>query len=162
MDTTFERKYFDREGTVEWFTPVHIVKSLGEFDLDPCTSELRPFDIAKENCTIEKDGLKQVWGGRVWCNPPYGKETGKWLEKLFDHGNGIALIFARVETKMFFDYVWNRADAVIFLKGRLKFINTKGLTSNSAGAPSCLIAYGKENVEALENSGLKGKIIKLR
>ncbi len=40
-------------------------------------------------------------------NPPYGEQTERWLAKLAKHGNGIALVYARTETKMFFDSVWN-------------------------------------------------------
>ena len=87
----------------EWLTPPHILQALGEFDLDPCAPIVRPWETAKNHFTINDDGLKQKWFGRVWCNPPYGLEAAIWLNKLAEHGNGIALIFARTETKMFFD-----------------------------------------------------------
>lgn len=161
MDTTFERKFLNKEGTVEWFTPPEIVNSLGKFDLDPCTSNLCPFSFADKRFTINEDGLIQQWVGRIWCNPPYGKESKLWLEKLSIHGDGIALIFARTETKAFFDYIWDKADAILFFKGRIKFFDIEGKQTQSAGAPSCLVAYGKNNVKALENSGLKGKIVYL-
>lgn len=70
-----------------------------------------------------------------------------------------ALTFARTETKMFFDMVWDRADAVLFLKGRIRFYHVDGTMGGSAGAPSVLIAYGKNNIESLVNSGLIGKLI---
>jgi len=162
MDTTFERKYKDKEGTVEWFTPPEITQSLGYFDLDPCTRTDAPFSHAKNIFTLQDNGLNQIWEGRVWCNPPYGaKETPKWLEKLSEHGDGVALIFARTETKMFFNYIWERADAVMFIKGRVKFYTPEGKQGQPAGAPSCLVAYGSKNVMSLENSNIKGKIIYL-
>ena len=84
------------------------------------------------------------------------------MEKLAKHGNGIALIFARTETKMFFNYVWDTADSILFLKGRVTFLQPCGNVGRfTAGAPSCLIAYGKENTNYLKNSNLKGKFIKL-
>jgi hypothetical protein len=46
----------------------------------------------------------------VWLNPPYGTSTARWLARMAEHGNGIVLIYARVETRMFFDYIWDRAD----------------------------------------------------
>ena len=93
----------------EWFTPPGIIGSLGEFDLDPCTSVDRPWDTARHHYSLLDDGLAQEWEGRVWCNPPYGRETGKWLNRCAAHGNAIALIFARTETKMFFNEVWDKA-----------------------------------------------------
>lgn len=149
-------------GTDVWLTPPAIIKALGEFDLDPCASLDRPWNTARQHYTIEDDGLKQDWVGRVWCNPPYGKAMNPFLEKMVSHGNGIVLIFARTETKAFFDYVWDKADAILFIKGRLKFHTPDGLQGGTAGSPSVLIAYGAENVKALENSGIAGKIVYLR
>lgn len=145
----------------EWLTPPNIIKALGDFDLDPCSPINRPWDTAKNHFTIEDDGLSKNWDyQRVWCNPPYGLEAKLWLSKLSDHGNGIALIFARTETKMFFDYVWNNADALLFIEGRLFFHHVDGKKAKAnAGAPSVLIAYGLNNVEALKQSGINGKLI---
>jgi hypothetical protein len=148
-------------GTDVWLTPPSILKALGEFDLDPCSSLNRPWDTAKNHYTVEDDGILQPWYGRVWCNPPYGKGMNPFLQKMVQHGNGIVLIFARTETKAFFDYVWNRADAILFLKGRLKFHYPDGAQGGTAGSPSVLIAYGAENVKALEQSGLDGRIVYL-
>lgn len=73
------------------------------------------------------------------------------------------MIFARTETRMFFRQVWNRADAVFFFEGRLHFHHADGARAKAnAGAPSCLVAYGQENVAAIERSGLKGKLVQLK
>ena len=139
----------------EWLTPPEIIKSLGEFDLDPCAPINRPWDMANSHYTIEDNGLVQPWFGRVWLNPPYGLEAAKWLDRLADHGNGIALIFARTETRMFFDHVWGRADAVLFIEGRLHFHHVDGSRAKAnSGAPSCLVAYGENNASRLIESGL--------
>ncbi|MDV7395412.1 DNA N-6-adenine-methyltransferase, partial [Arthrospira platensis SPKY1] len=108
------------------------------------------------------NGLVQEWHGRVWCNPPYGNQTNVWLKKCASHGNAVALVFARTETKMFFESIWDKADAVLFIKGRLKFFHVTGVEGSSAGAPSVLVAYGKENVLSLGHSNIKGKLIVLR
>jgi len=148
-------------GKEEWLTPPEIIKVLGEFDLDPCAPITRPWDMAKNHYTINDHGLLQKWEGRIWLNPPYGNKTHDWLLKLANHGNGIALTFARTETLMFFDCVWDKADAVFFFKGRLKFYHRDGSEGDTAGAPSILIAYGFDNVVSLKNSGLNGKFILL-
>lgn len=149
-------------GKDEWLTPPEIIQALGDFDLDPCSPLVRPWDTAKHHLTVEDDGLKSCWHGRVWCNPPYGLESGAWLDKLSKHGNGVALIFARTETKMFEEYVWNRADALLFIYGRLHFHHVDGTRAKAnSGAPSVLVAYGDKNVEALAACGIRGKFIKL-
>jgi hypothetical protein len=144
----------------EWLTPPRIIKALGEFDLDPCATVTPPWRTAAKHYTVVDDGLAQEWDGRVWCNPPYGLEAAEWLSKLADHGDGIALIFARTETKMFFDFVWGKASAVLFLYGRLHFHHINGDKAKAnAGAPSVLVAYGQDNVTALRRSEIQGKLI---
>ncbi len=144
----------------EWLTPPYILEALGPFDLDPAAPIERPWDMAQQHYTTKENGLKQPWSGRVWCNPPYGTEAAFWLELLADHGNGIALIFARTDTKMFFEHVWEKADALLFIKGRLYFHHRNGeRAKKNGGAPSVLIAYGSENVERLKKSNIVGKLI---
>lgn len=144
-----------RMGNDEWLTPPEIVASLGAFDLDPCSPMIRPWDTALRHLTVQDDGLSAEWAGRVWLNPPFGREAVKWLRKLVQHGNGIALIPARTETAMFYECVWGAADAVLFMKGRPHFhyVDGRRAPANS-GAPICLVAYGVANVSALQRSGL--------
>ena len=134
-----------RNSTDEWLTPPELVRALGAFDLDPCSPRVRPWDTAANHYSIEDDGLRQDWQGRVWLNPPYS-DMRRWLGRLADHGEGTALIFARTETALWFDLVWDRAAAVLFLRGRLSFYypNGKRAKANS-GAPSALIAYGERD-----------------
>ena len=75
-----------------------------------------------------------------------------------EHNNGIALVFARTDTRMFHEHVFN-SDAVLFIKGRLSFYHVTGVKGGTAGAPSCLVAYGIEAVNRLKNSAIKGKLI---
>lgn len=144
----------------EWLTPPEIIKALGPFDLDPCSPINRPWSTAAKHYTIDDLGLTRPWYGRVWCNPPYGSQTGVWLQKLADHGNGIALIFARTETEMFFSQGWRRASAMLFIEGRLYFYHVDGTkAAANSGAPSVLIAYGSENAEILKMSKIKGAYV---
>ncbi len=147
----------------EWLTPPEIIRSLGKFDLDPCAPIARPWDTAALHYTMRDDGLKQPWFGRVWCNPPYGLAAASWLARLADHGTGTALIFARTETRMFFDHVWGRASALLFVAGRLHFHHVDGRrAAANSGAPSVLIAYGDSDSERLRSSGIEGKFIAMR
>lgn len=146
----------------EWLTPPEIIKALGLFDLDPCAPvpNKRPWDTARQHYSVLDDGLKRDWHGRVWCNPPYGREAGKWLARCAEHGNAIALIFARTETAMFVEHVWRKADALLFIHGRLHFHHVDGTrAAANAGAPSVLVAYGRNNAEALAMCGIKGAFV---
>jgi hypothetical protein len=92
-------------------------------------------------------------------NPPYGKQAATWLERLAKHGDGIALVFARTETRMFFDHVWPHADALLFIEGRLHFHHPDGTRAKAnSGAPSVLVAYGKRNAIKLAKSGIPGAL----
>lgn len=143
----------------EWLTPPEIIRALGEFDLDPCAPEKRPWEMAIRHFTWRDNGLLLPWEGRVWLNPPYGAECSKWLGRLAEHGNGIALVFARTETEMWFDHVWPKASGILFLRGRLHFYHVNGKRADgNAGAPSALIAYGSGNVRALLGSKLDGAL----
>jgi hypothetical protein len=79
---------------------------------------------------------------------------------LAQHGNGIALIFARTETDMFFKHVWQRAQAILFLRGRVTFRLPCGTDPRkNSGAPSVLIAYGSANAECLRTCNLRGSFV---
>lgn len=145
----------------EWLTPPEIVRKLGQFDLDPCAPEpdRRPWATAARHYSKSQDGLSRPWEGRVWLNPPFGREAVKWLRKMVAHGNGIALIPARTETAMFYECIWNVADAVCFLKGRPHFHYVTGERAKAnSGAPIALVAYGWNNVLALKQANL-GKVV---
>ena len=130
----------------DWCTPPSILEALGDFDDDPC-----PIGGT--------GGLDRPWSGRVFLNPPYGPATWKWMHKLAEHGNGIALIFARTETSGFFETVWARADAALFIQGRLYFLRPDGSKEGNAGGPSVLVAYGKENVVVLQSGVIRGQLV---
>ncbi|WP_280471168.1 DNA N-6-adenine-methyltransferase [Nocardia cyriacigeorgica] len=148
-----------RSGSNVWLTPPGIIHALGTFDLDPCAAVDRPWDTAREHITPPDDGLAAPWRGRVWLNAPY-TGLGRWLDKLADHGNGTALVFARTETRWFIDHVWARASAVLFLHGRLHFHLPDGSRARgNAGAPSCLVAYGHDAAQLLAASGLDGVLV---
>jgi len=145
-----------------WITPKYITDALGEFDLDPCSNVTMPWQHAKAFYTIGDNGLEKDWFGRVWLNPPYSK-ADKFLEKMVQHGNGIVFLYTRVETKMFFKYVWGVADAIFFFKGRKRCTDETGeYLSNMPPQSQCLIAYGGTNSEALVNCGIGGYYIDLK
>lgn len=145
----------------EWLTPPELLAELGPFDLDPCAPIVRPWPTATHHLTIVDDGLSTEWTGFVWCNPPYGGETWKWLDRLARHEpGGIALIFARTETAGFVEQVWTKADAVLFLAGRLHFHHVDGTRAAfNGGAPSCLVGYGDQAIARLRGANVPGTLV---
>ena len=141
--------------TVEWYTPPWLFEALGiEFDLDPAAPAGGvPWVPAAHHYSEADDGLAQSWFGRVWLNPPYGRETPAWLDRLVGHGDGLALIFARCDTR-WWQRVVPHATAVCFIAGRLRFIGADRRPAGTAGAPSALIAYGLPCALALAQSNL--------
>lgn len=138
----------------EWYTPPEVFELLRfpEFDLDPASPGPDKCCVpAKQHYT--ESGLLRPWHGRVWLNPPYGDETEAWLQKLAQHGNGIALVFARTDT-LWFHTIAVHADAVCFLVGRIAFIDGKtGRKAGNSGCGSMLLAWGDWSAEVLLNSG---------
>lgn len=109
--------------TVEWYTPPRVLDALGlEYDLDPAAPAGGvPWIPAARHYSFADDGLTAEWDGRIWLNPPYGREAALWVDRLIEHGDGVALVFARV------DAAWaqralHAADAVCLIAGRLSFV----------------------------------------
>lgn len=148
----------------EWYTPIEIIRSLGEFDLDPASSEeaFRLNQSAKKIYTAKENGLIQLWHGRVWLNPPYSNPLLQhFLRKMAGHNRGIALVFSKIEAKWFHDIVFEYATAVKFLYDRIKFLKPDGSAGTQPRNGSMLVAYGKEDAEILSNNTIKGKFLYL-
>ena len=87
--------------------------------------------------TLEMDGLKQEWTGVCWCNPPYGRQVGKWVEKAVKSSATVVMLLpARTDTKWFHDWCLPYGK-IEFLRGRLKF----GGCDNSAPFPSMIVVF---------------------
>ena len=151
-----------KETTDDWITPKWLIDRLGPFDLDPCACVPQPWPCAERQYTFEDNGLLKPWQGVVYCNPPYGAKAAEWLSRLALHGNGIALVFARTETRAFFRSVWPHASALLFVKGRLTFCEPDGTTAktgHNSGGPSVLIAYGDLAKQRLIDNADLGKVV---
>lgn len=127
--------------SVIWETPQDLFDKLNEefhFDLDVCA--LPENAKCEKYYTPEDDGLSQPWNGVCWCNPPYGKTIGKWVQKAYEtfaeEGTVVMLLPARTDTKWFHEYIYNKAE-IRFIKGRLKFGNSK----NAAPFPSMIVVF---------------------
>lgn len=146
--------------TDEWLTPPWVITALGPFDLDPCSPLDRPWDTAARHYTVSDDGLLLPWDGLVWCNPPYSS-ADTWMARLAEHGTGIALVFARTETRWWFASVWGKASALLFIQGRLTFHRPDGTPAkqgHNAGGPSVAIAYGPAAADRLADAVACGSL----
>ena len=128
----------------EWSTPQAFFDELNRefrFTTDVCAL---PENAKREHYfTPEQDGLAQKWTGMCWCNPPYGREIGKWVQKASESAQSgatvVMLLPARTDTKWFHGYIYGRAE-IRFVAGRLKF----GGSKNSAPFP-CMVVVFKPN-----------------
>ena len=130
----------------EHYTPpeilAYIIELLGEIDLDPCSnSTTKPVVPASTHYTKAENGLIRSWYGRVYCNPPYGRSIGLWIDRaIYHYVEGLCeqivlLVPARTDTR------WFRQLAPYpkcFLQGRLKFSGAK----SGAPFPSAVVYMG--------------------
>ena len=124
-----------------WSTPQDFFDELDAefgFSLDACA--LPENAKCEVYYTPEQDGLFQRWYGTVWCNPPYGREIGKWVAKAASAAKAgatvVMLLPARTDTKWFHEYIYGKAE-IRFIKGRLKF----GGCKNAAPFPSMVVVF---------------------
>lgn len=121
-----------------WATPQHFFDALNEefhFDTDVCA--LPENAKCERFYTPEQDGLKQEWKGVCWCNPPYGREIGKWVKKAAEcKATVVMLLPARTDTKWFHDYIYGKAE-IRFIRGRLKF----GGAKENAPFPNMVVVF---------------------
>jgi hypothetical protein len=140
----------------EWYTPPSVFELLKfpTFDLDPCAGSDLSYVQAKTYYLHH--GLSRPWSGSIWLNPPYGKGIDKWLEKMLNHNNGIALVPSRTDTLWFHTFV-RKADVLAFPVGRITFLTLKDrqlvkVSGNPIG--SILVGYGREWADWLVGCGI--------
>lgn len=123
-----------------WSTPQNFFDKLNHefgFTLDVCATDENA--KCEEYFTVVDDGLKRLWQGIVWMNPPYGRAIGLWMQKAYESSKTGALVVclvpARTDTAWWHDYAMK--GEVRFILGRLKF----GGQKNSAPFPSAVIVF---------------------
>ena len=92
----------------------------------------------------EEDGLTHSWQGQVvFCNPPYGREIRRWVQKMAEESQGysliVALLPARTGTNWWHEWVLPYAD-VQFLQGRIHF-ELDGVAVGPATFDSAIVRY---------------------
>lgn len=144
--------------TDEWYTPSHVFEALQcTFDMDVASPGRDVTPWVPADAFITSGSLDAPWRGFVWMNPPFGKRNGlePWLQKFFDHGNGIALTPDRTSAPWWQTYA-PRADAILFVSPKLKFIGADGNPGKSPAQGTCLLAAGDPATVALRRAARAG------
>ena len=81
--------------------------------------------------------------------------------KIIMHGNGIALLFNRMDSGLFQDVILKSATSMKILRKRIRFYRQDGTQGGSPGCGSVLFAFGEENDRILKENNLEGVYIKL-
>ena len=133
---------------MDWCTPKGVFAALNdEFDfvLDAAASDKNA--KCGDYYTEKDDALTQSWdkGGAVFCNPPYGRNIGKWVVKAYEESTKmpypvVLLISARTDTAYFHEYIYHKAK-IRFIRGRLHFTDDDGVPGGSAPFPSMVVIY---------------------
>lgn len=141
----------------EWYTPAYIFEALGvTFDLDVANAAIGGAHVPCR-ASIGTESLSRDWHGFLWMNPPFGGRNGlvPWLDRFFAHGNGIALTPDRTSAPWWQD-ANRRADATLFIAGKVKFERPDGSIGKSPGTGTTLFASGDRAVMALRRASKKG------
>ena len=137
-----KRNVHFRSDSPDWATPQDLFDDLDaefRFETDVCATA----ENAKcsKFYTLADNGLEQPWTGVCWCNPPYGRVIGQWIQRAYaaslDGATVVCLVPARTDTSWWQDYV-TRAREIRYLRGRLKF----GAGKYPAPFPSAVVVFG--------------------
>lgn len=152
MYSTMNKSLFSSKD-LNWCTPQDFFDTLNKefyFTLDVAATDKTT--KCTQYFTPETDGLGNAWdtgGGSVFCNPPYGREIGKWVRKAYEEaqrGTRIVLLLpARTDTSYFHDYIYNKAE-IRFIRGRLKFTDETGQRFSPAPFPSMVVVYNNGKI----------------
>lgn len=130
-------------GSDEFQTPgkyLDLVRRVGPIGLDPCTTAKNPvgarrFFTEADNAFSQGDWLDYLEPGELaYSNPPYSqmistKAEPGWANLIaYQAAHGaemISLVGARTETGWFHALCWDSAAAVCFVRGRIRFIDSK-------------------------------------
>ena len=141
----------------DWYTPARVFEALGTtFDLDVAAPPEGPLHVPAARW-VSESSLHARWEGYVWMNPPFGGRNGlrPWLGKFFDHGSGIALTPDRTSAPWWREAA-DRADAALFVTGKLRFIPPSGIKASVPAQGTTLWAAGPRAVSDLLRAEANG------
>lgn len=103
-------------------------------------------------------------GGAVFCNPPYGRETGKWVRKAWEEAKSgttiVLLIPARTDTSYFHEYIYGQAE-IRWVRGRLRFEDEDGTVYQPAPFPSMVVVYNGKECRGMKAETVEARAVKI-
>lgn len=133
----------------DWETPDDFFAKLDRmyhFTLDVCATKKNA--KCKQYYTPKQDAFTQSWTGRIWMNPPYGRQIDKWIQRAWlaaitgEAEIVVCLLPARTDTRWFHDYICtSTAVKIEYIRGRLQFKGAK----YKAPFPSMVVVFQGQN-----------------
>lgn len=156
-------------GSNDYLTPRDIVDAaiavMGAIDLDPAAETRGPRANvpARGHFIAADDALARPWHGRIFLNPPYGREVADFVAKLVQEfragrvAEAILLAASRTDTEWFCalgDF------PACFVAGRLRFRSTAAPAAEAAPAPfpSAIFYLGPNRERFAEHFSVFGPI----
>ena len=155
----------------EWYTPDQYVDAarylMGAIDLDPASCEQANQTVRAEVFyTKDDDGFSKAWSGRVWMNPPYGKEDGesnqsRWTKRLIDsyeNGEILSAVFIvnAATSASWFQRFWDYP--ICFVRRRISFVSPSG-EKNSPTQGNVFVYLGEDIEGFVDNFSPFGRIV---
>ena len=144
----------------DWYTPKFVFQELGEsFYMDVAAPKEGP-----RHCPaftwISSSSLDKEWRGFIWMNAPFGGRNSlqAWLDKFFEHGNGIALTPDRTSAP-WWQSAYKKADMILFTNGKIKFERPDGSIGKSPGSGVTLWAAGDRAAKSLIRAKSLGAVV---
>lgn len=151
---------------IEWWTPpqyANLARNvMNGIDLDPAScAEANKHIRAGRFFDRDKDGLTKEWHGRIWLNPPYGRQARLFIEQLIAEWHSqrvkqavVLLNCNSIETR-WFDPL--RKFPLCFPKGRIHFISPNTPT-RSATHGSVFVYLGNRRAAFVKEFSTIGDI----
>jgi len=133
----------------DWWTPQKYIDAVYEvmdkIDLDPASCEEANIVVRADNIYTESDdGLIQPWYGKVFLNPPYGREGPDFVEKLYNEfgstvSEAILLVNSRATDSDWFQSCFE--GVICFTDHRIDFDSPYEKPTGSTHG-SCFVYFG--------------------
>jgi hypothetical protein len=131
--------------TDEWYTPPYVLDAFEcTFDTDVASPGQHVTPWIRARSFITANSLLRPWHGYVWMNAPFGRlnELVPWLQKFFDHGNGIALVPDRTSAGWWQRFAL-RAELFCSLPPRSSSLGLTGQELSQRTGPACWLWANK-------------------